>query len=87
MKKIGLYILLVIGGVAIIDIAYGLVCKHLVGYKSNETISHVWEDSNEDIVIFGASRAHSHYNPQIIEDSLNMSAHNYGMDGCNIYVH
>lgn len=39
---------------------------------------------NEDILIFGSSRAIHHYNPEIIEDSLQMSCYNCGRDGNGI---
>jgi len=40
--------------------------------------------TNEDILIFGSSRAIHHYNPTIIEDSLRMSCFNCGQEGSGI---
>lgn len=40
-----------------------------------------------DLAIIGASRASHHYIPKVFEDSLGLTAFNYGIDGRNIYVH
>lgn len=42
---------------------------------------------NEDIAVFGASRAAHHYVPQVFQDSLGYKLMNYGCDGQNIYNH
>jgi hypothetical protein len=39
-----------------------------------------------DIAIYGSSRAWIHFNPKIIEDSLNLSVYNFGMDGHNFWL-
>ena len=39
---------------------------------------------NEDVLIFGSSRAIHHYNPQIITDSLGLTCYNCGQDGNGI---
>ena len=48
----------------------------------------VWKDIydghvNSELVIYGSSRAWIHFSPKIIEDSLQISAYNLGMDGHN----
>ena len=51
-------------------------------------LNFICKSSDKDILIFGSSRAHYHYNSQIIEDKLNMSCFNYGEDGMGIiYFH
>lgn len=45
------------------------------------------EQSNDEILIMGSSRAAHHYVPQIFEDSLGMSCYNAGSDGQCIYYH
>ena len=40
----------------------------------------------DDILIFGSSRAESHYNAKMIEDSLGMTAYNCGTDGSGIIL-
>lgn len=47
-------------------------------------MEYIVNSMNEDILIFGSSRANHHYNPQIIEDSLQMSCYNCGRDGNGI---
>lgn len=42
--------------------------------------------SDDDILIMGSSRAVHHYNPQIFEDSLNLSTYNIGIDGNGIIL-
>lgn len=51
----------------------------------------IWEDiysSNIDcdIAIIGSSRAWVHINPQILEDSLDKTAYNFGIDGHNFRI-
>lgn len=40
----------------------------------------------EDILIFGSSRAESHYNAKMIEDSLGLTVYNCGTDGSGIIL-
>ncbi len=42
--------------------------------------------ANCDIAIYGSSRAWVHINPQILEDSLGVSAYNFGIDGHNFWL-
>ena len=51
----------------------------------------VWNDifdgkANADIAIYGSSKAWVNFNPQILEDSLNCSAYNFGIDGHNFWL-
>ena len=45
------------------------------------------QESNDELMILGSSRAAHHYVPQIFEDSLGMSCYNAGSDGMCIYYH
>ena len=45
------------------------------------------QESEDEIVILGSSRAAHHYVPQIFEDSLGMTCFNAGSDGMCIYYH
>lgn len=47
-------------------------------YMANESV--------DDVVIFGSSRATHHYVPQIIEDSLELTCFNMGQDGNGIVL-
>lgn len=48
--------------------------------------NYILHQSNEDILIFGSSRAIHHYNPKIIEDTLGLSCYNCGQDGNGIVL-
>ncbi|WP_372934708.1 hypothetical protein [Mariniphaga sediminis] len=43
--------------------------------------------TNEEILIFGSSRASHHYDPRIFSDELDLTCFNSGYDGKNIYYH
>jgi len=45
---------------------------------------YICDHSDEDILIFGSSRAVRHYDPRIFEDSLGMTCYNCGYNGCGI---
>lgn len=45
------------------------------------------QESTDEMLILGSSRAAHHYVPQIFEDSLNVSCYNAGSDGMCIYYH
>lgn len=45
---------------------------------------YIADSMNEDILIFGSSRAIHHYVPKVIEDSLQLSCYNCGRDGNGI---
>jgi len=40
------------------------------------------DEQDRDLLILGSSRARNHYDPEILEDSLNMSCYNAGRSGC-----
>ena len=48
---------------------------------------YVLNESNDDLLILGSSRASHHYVPNILADSLGMSCYNAGSDGMCIYYH
>jgi len=48
-------------------------------------LTYAINDSNEDILIFGSSRANRHYNPAIFEEKLELTCFNNGLDGRNIF--
>lgn len=63
--------------------------KYLQDHAKGGYVGHhnyIIHQTNEDILIFGSSRAIHHYNPQIIEDSLGMSCYNCGQDGNGIVL-
>jgi len=59
--------------------------------KSKDDDLGVWNaiyagNINSDVVVYGASRALDHFDPQIMEDSLKLPAYNLGMDGHNFWL-
>ena len=84
------FILYLIAFTLTLDIAVGNIYDKLYfsdKSKKQDRLIHSAIGTNEDVLIFGSSRAYLHYNPQIIEDSLGMSCYNVGYGGQNIYFH
>lgn len=81
MKKFIFKIIIIFTIVAILDYFFGVVMGHVVnninvgGQGRDNYICNVAE---EDILVFGSSRAVHHYNSTILEDSLGMSCYNCG---------
>lgn len=68
----------------IADRAIGYYFKHLfLEQKKGEfyEINYSMSQVNEDVLIFGSSRAMRHYDPSILGDSLKLSAFNVGKPG------
>ncbi len=69
------------------DIAVGYVGNHLVTHsKGGDTNrkNNIANRANEDVLIFGSSRAIHHYDPNILEEVFNMPSYNCGFDGNGI---
>ncbi len=65
------------------------ICDYALGslfsiINSTGKSDYIRKECKEDVLIFGSSRAQYHYNPAIIEDSLQMSAFNCGESGYGI---
>lgn len=89
--NIFLSFIILIGLIFAVDRTGGLIMRYIHN-KSNDTtapkLRYLAEDCADEMVIFGASRAGSHYRADIISDSLKMSVYNAGIDGSNnIYSH
>lgn len=73
----------------IIDIACGQICSYFVNHAKggdNGRNNYICNKVEEDILVFGSSRAIHHYNPIILADSLGMSCYNCGQDGNGIIL-
>lgn len=89
MKKFLLKLALFFVALIVVDRALGMVFSYMGDHAKGGYIGHhkyVTDKTNEDILIFGSSRAIHHYNPQIITDSLGMSCYNCGQDGNGIIL-
>lgn len=73
----------------IIDIACGQIFAYFVNHAKggdNGRNNYICNKVEEDILVFGSSRAIHHYNPIILSDSLGMSCYNCGQDGNGIIL-
>ncbi len=89
MKQFLIKILVFFCIILFIDILLGLAFDHMtkgaVG-GNNGRINYICNETNEDILIFGSSRAAHHYNPKILMDSLGITTYNCGEDGNGIIL-
>ena len=76
----GIFVLLVIAG----DQVVGLYLEHLLRHQKKgdfHEMAYALRDVDEEVLIFGSSRAVRHYDPNIIDDSLELSTFNIGKVG------
>lgn len=89
MKRFILKILLLALIVFLIDRGFGMTMNFLQSHAKGGYIGHhnnILHKCNDDILIFGSSRAIHHYNPEILTDSLGLSCYNCGQDGNGIVM-
>ncbi len=89
MNKFLFKVLLFFALVVVMDFAWGFVFSWLRTHAkggSTANCEYIANYSNDDVVIFGSSRATHHYVPQIIEDSLGWSCYNCGEEGNGIVL-
>ena len=89
MKKYISKIILFFVVVAVLDVLFGIVCQYMNDHCKGGGIKsrhYVCKESNEDVLVFGSSRAKHHYVPDIIEDSLDVTCYNTGEDGNGIIL-
>lgn len=87
MRKYLLNIISFFAIVTIIDICFGKIMDYqYFRAKGGETreMNDVCLYNDYDIIIMGSSRAHHHYVPEIIADSLRKNCFNAGIDGNGI---
>lgn len=83
--KIALFILIVV----VLDSLLGYTFKYMSTHSKGGYVAHhnrIIDKTDEDVLIFGSSRAIHHYNPEIISKSLNMTCYNAGQDGNGIIL-
>ncbi len=74
----------------VIDITLGKVLEDFYfKMKTGQSarITYAITKADEQIIIFGSSRANHNYVPSILEDSLHLTAYNAGIDGQSILYH
>ncbi len=83
LRKLVLFLLILV----LIDIALGKALEHFYfKMKSGQSsrITYAMSQTNEDVMVFGSSRANHHYVTTLLEDSLQATAYNAGIDGQGI---
>lgn len=89
MKKFIFKIILLFTIVAILDCLVGIMMRHVVSHiqiGGQGRDNYICSKAEEDILIFGSSRAIHHYNATMLEDSLGMTCYNCGNDGNGIIL-
>ena len=80
LKKSAILLVIIVAA----DVLLGNLLEHFyfkMKTGQSSRITHVLTKIDEDLVVFGSSRANHHYVPHILEDSLHVSAYNAGIDG------
>ena len=89
MKRYLLKIILFFSLVLAIDLAVGGIGDYLQAHaKSGESgrVNYFTMKQDYDIIIFGSSRAHHHYDTPFMRDSLGLDVYNAGFDGNGIVL-
>lgn len=83
--KVILFFTIILGLDRIAGCVFSYMSSHSRGgYTSH--FQHIVNHTNEDILIFGSSRAVHHYNTSIMSDSFDLSCYNCGLDGNGIIL-
>lgn len=89
MKKFLLKMALFAVVLIVLDRAFGYALAYMSEHSKGgytEHFQYITNKTNEDVLIFGSSRAVHHYNPKIISDILGLSCYNCGQDGNGIIL-
>jgi len=84
MKKRFFRIVIFISIIVTADVVIGEICKELYLNSNNLAIAKIrytFDSSNQDILIYGSSRAEHHYVPDILTQQTGMSCYNCGIGG------
>ena len=90
MKRLFIKIAVFVAFVFVVDFAFGYVMKSALATITKGDWgrrNYILNDTHEDILIFGSSRAIHHYDPRIFADSLHISCYNCAEDGNGILLH
>ena len=88
-KNTIVFLVVLVAVFGVVDFVFGKAAQKLLfGMPAapNELArrNYVINRSDEECLILGSSRAAHHYNPSIIQDSLNLTVYNAGLDGHGI---
>ena len=87
MKRFIIRIFILFLFVVAVDLSFGGLFSHLAYCaKGGNTgrINYIVNETDEDIIVLGSSRAERHYNPKIFQDSLGLTCYNCGQSGMGI---
>lgn len=91
MKQLFVSLLFIAAALFVTDRLGGKIMNWVVYNTQDVTgpkISYLFEEVHEEVLLLGTSRCNLHYVPSILEDSLQMSVYNGGIDGSNcIFSH
>lgn len=90
MKKFLLKILLFLCIVTLLDVCFGIAMRHILATTEKGDWgrrSYIVSKAEQDILVFGSSRAIHHFDPEILSDSLQLTCYNCAEDGTGILVH
>lgn len=89
MRKYIVNILFFFVVIIVVDFGFGKACAYLNAHAKGGETKQMYDlclKNQYDVLILGSSRAHHHYVPQIIEDSLNLTCYNAGYDGNGVVM-
>lgn len=84
--KIGLFILIIFS----IDFISGIILDYFYQHPKSGIVlqeDYMINKTNEEVLIFGSSRAAFHYIPDIISNEISLTTYNVGREGTGIYFH
>ena len=87
MKKFIIKLSLFFAIMFVVDRACGVFFNYLVNHAKGGYVGHhqfMNNSCDQDLLVFGSSRAIHHYNTKILSDSLGMTCYNCGQDGSGI---
>ena len=85
LLKVALFFLLVAAIDTLTGYAFNYMATHAKGGDTGRD-NFICNQVDDDILVFGSSRAVHHYNPKIITDSLGLSCYNCGQEGNGVIL-
>ena len=89
MKRYVFKILIFLLLMVLIDRGVGYTLSYMADHARGGYIGHhnyIVNDSRDDVLVFGSSRAIHHYNTPMMQDSLGLTCYNCGQDGEGIVL-
>ena len=87
MKYIKYVIILLVSGIVVLSLLYGLYqegYKKFYAFENSRLKEMIKGSTNYDIIFIGASRTYYHVNPAVIDSITHKCSFNLGFEGCNL---